>query len=175
VGVEPIRGIDQVERLVRHPDRVRRDGVGQPDRGEVCVADGPGSLDASLPDADVEAGRDVVEHAPQDLGARSLGELRELQDVGEQDRHLGIALGDESVDPGGVGLGAFLQALGDGTGQQAAQEPLRDLLLLLDPLVEDPRLLVQEANLEQVVDPEQHLGEVEGLADEIPRPGPQRA
>ena len=105
-----------VEGHVRRRRGVVGARLGQPGDDHVGVADRLDLLEAVLLGQPVEGAEDLVEDADDTLRRGPLGERREVDDVGEQDRHVGMALGD--------GPGVALEALGDGPGQDVEEQAL---------------------------------------------------
>ena len=127
-------------------------------RDHVGVADGLDLLEPVLLGEQVEMREHLVQQRHHELGRHLLREPREVDDVGEHDRHVREAVGNGRV--------LLLQAPRDRPGQNVEQEPLRLLLLRLQQLVllVDPRLqlvaLVDEVADEEI-DDRGHRGEVE--------------
>jgi hypothetical protein len=82
---------------------------------EIAVADGLDLLHAMLGSDPVEFGDDAVEERDGALNAELLSELGEADEIGEKDRRLADAVGNLVV-------GARLQALGDGLGQDVGEQ-----------------------------------------------------
>ena len=80
-------------------------GVGQARDHHVGIAHGLDLLEAEPVGEEVEGTEDLVEDTDDALGSGALGERREVDDVGEHNRHVRVALGN---DPG-----LALESLGD--------------------------------------------------------------
>ena len=92
-------------------------GARQADAGDrhIAVADGLDLLHPVTRGQAVELGDDLVEQRDRARRAELLRKLGEADEVAEQDRRLGDAVGDLRVGP-------FLQPLGDGLGQDVGEQ-----------------------------------------------------
>ena len=102
---EPAEARLHVEGHLRHGLGVVGSRLGQTGHDHVGITDGLDLLEAVALRQVVEGAEDLVEDIDDALGRRALGERREVDDIGEEDRDLLVGLGDAFL--------VALQPLGD--------------------------------------------------------------